>query len=191
MDNERKTESRSKRRWSAMDTVITILLVAAVVSLAGRVVYAYRNRSHTDVTHLYTVEFEVASIQTENLRQIEAFDVVYVYESGAMIGYIGAEEIDGVRSVAIHAKTPTESAESSEETLPEETGIEVAEGLPPIFTGHTEAYGSMICAGGELEDGCLYAANAETYIAPGTELTVCTDKVLFTLRVLSITEKQP
>lgn len=191
MENGRKTESHSNRRWSAMDTVITILLAAAVISLVGRVIYAYRNRSHTDVTHLYMVEFEVEKMQNEALRHIEAFDAVYVYESGAMIGYIGAEEVDGVRNVAIHAKTPMEGTESAENVLPEETEIEVAEGLPPIFTGHTEAYGSMICAGGELEDGCLYAANAETYIAPGTELTVCTDKVLFTLRVLSITEKQP
>lgn len=190
MDNERKTESHSKRRWSAMDTVITILLVAAVVSLVGRVIYAYRNRSHADVAHLYTVEFEVASIQAENLRQIEAFDVVYVYESGAMVGYIGAEEMDGVRSVAIHAKKTMESAETTEGALTEETGIEVAEGVPPIFTGYTEAYGSMICVGGELEDGCLYVSNMEAYIAPGTELTVCTDKVLFTMRVRSITEKQ-
>lgn len=191
MENERKTESRSNRRWSAMDTVITILLIAAVVSLVGRVVYAYRNRSQADVTHLYMVEFEVASIQTENLRQIKAFDTIYVYESGAVVGYIGAEDTDGVRNAAMHAKTPTESTEIAEETLPAETGIEVAEGMPPIFTGDTEAYGSMICAGGELEDGCLYVVDAETYIAPGTTLTVCTDKVLFTLRVRSITEKQP
>lgn len=46
----------------------------------------------------------------------------------------------------------------------------------------------MFCSGGELKDGCLLIGAAGLYIAPGTELKVCTERVVFTMRV---TEIQP
>ena len=52
----------------------------------------------------------------------------------------------------------------------------------------TAAEGLMFCSGGELKDGCLLIGAAGLYIAPGTELKVCTERVVFTMRV---TEIQP
>ena len=98
---------------------------------------------------------------------------------------------DGTQKVAFAAipagdsDGATATAEPNRVQDGEET---VAETVPPHFTERTAAEGLMFCSGGELKDGCLLIGAAGLYIAPGTELKVCTERVVFTMRV---TEIQP
>lgn len=183
MANEQQNGTRARCKWSAMDTVILILIVAAVASVVGRVVYAYLQRGNGDETSIYTVDFDVADIREAVLQNVSGFDAVYLYESGARIGYIGVEESNGEQWVALYPK------DASTEQDPERDAS-IAEETLPVETGSTAAQGSMICTGGDLEDGCLYLDAAGLYIAPGSELKVCTDRVVFTLRVTRIALKE-
>lgn len=182
--SEQQNGKRARRKWSAMDTVILILIVAAVASVVGRVIYAYLQRGGEDEASIYTVDFDVADIREAVLQNVSGFDAVYLYESGARIGYIGVEESDGEQWVALYPKnTWTGQDLSEDESTTEEETL-------PVATGSTAAQGSMICTGGDLEDGCLYLDAAGLYIAPGSELKVCTDRVVFTLRVTRIALKE-
>lgn len=181
--SEQLNGKRARRKWSAMDTVILILIVAAVASVVGRVIYAYLQRGSEDEASIYTVDFDVADIREAVLQNVSGFDAVYLYESGARIGYIGVEESDGEQWVALYPKNTWTGQDLNEDESTEGETL-------PVATGSTAAQGSMICTGGDLEDGCLYLDAAGLYIAPGSELKVCTDRVVFTLRVTRIALKE-
>lgn len=187
-----KSTGGGRSSWSVMDTVILILLVAAILSFVGRVVYAYRLRGEDTKTTMYSVRFTVEDIHREALESVRAFDDVYLYDTGERLGNIGVyENKDGTQKVAFAAIPAGDSAETAATAGPnrvqdgEET---VAETVPPHFTERTAAEGLMFCSGGELKDGCLLIGAGGLYIAPGTELKVCTERVVFTMRV---TEIQP
>ena len=117
---------------------------------------------------------------------------MYLYDTGERLGNIGVyENKDGTQKVAFAAIPAGDSDGATATAGPnrvqdgEET---VAETVPPHFTERTAAEGLMFCSGGELKDGCLLIGAAGLYIAPGTELKVCTERVVFTMRV---TEIQP
>lgn len=192
MENRKdKATGGGRGSWSVIDTVILILLVAAIVSFVGRVVYAYRQRGGNTGSTMYSVRFTVEDIHRESLECVRAFDDVYLYSTGERLGNIGVyENEDGIQQVAFVAVPAADSTETATEQaeLPQQEDGAVEETVPQIYTDRTAAEGMMICSGGELENGCLLISAAGLYIAPGTELTVCTERVTFTLRV---TEIQP
>ena len=84
-----KSTGGGRSSWSVMDTVILILLVAAILSFVGRVVYAYRLRGEDTKTTMYSVRFTVEDIHREALESVRAFDDVYLYDTGERLGNIG------------------------------------------------------------------------------------------------------
>ena len=79
---------KPKKRWSAMDTVILLLVLVAVAGLVYRVVYAARKDAEADPT-MYRVYFEVLETHENVLAEVEGFDAVYLYENDTRLGYIG------------------------------------------------------------------------------------------------------
>ena len=191
-ENEHKKLSNAGHRaWSIMDTLILILCIAAVASLIGRIVYAYRRQQtgSNDSQTMYSVRFTVESIHRESLKNVCAFDTVYLYETGERLGNIGVyENEDGTQHVAFAPSIGKTATETETVTLPvKNDGSEGSEvETTAVLTERTAAEGLMFCSGGELENGCLYLKGAGMYIAPGTELTVCTERVMFRLRVKEI-----
>ena len=99
-----KSTGGGRSSWSVMDTVILILLVAAILSFVGRVVYAYRLRGEDTKTTMYSVRFTVEDIHREALESVRAFDDVYLYDTGERLGNIGVyENKDGTQKVAFAA----------------------------------------------------------------------------------------
>ena len=109
-----KSTGGGRSSWSVMDTVILILLVAAILSFVGRVVYAYRLRGEDTKTTMYSVRFTVEDIHREALESVRAFDDVYLYDTGERLGNIGVyENKDGTQKVAFAAIPAGDSAEAT------------------------------------------------------------------------------
>ena len=66
---------KPKKRWSAMDTVILLLVLVAVAGLVYRVVYAARKDAEADPT-MYRVYFEVLETHENVLAEVEGFDAL-------------------------------------------------------------------------------------------------------------------
>lgn len=181
MDNQNNQKQAQKKtsNWSLMDTVLLILLAAALLSLVGRIVYAYqkRNSGTTDGAESvrYVVDFTVDSIQREVLDSVNAFDAVYLYDGGAKIGNIGLEDNGDEQRTAFYSVSDAdEESETTQGTV------------PPVQTGETAAKGSLVCKG-ILQDGSLFIEAADIYISPGSTLTVCTERTYFQIRIVRIT----
>ena len=117
MENRKdKATGGGRGSWSVIDTVILILLVAAIVSFVGRVVYAYRQRGGNTGSAMYSVRFTVEDIHRESLECVRAFDDVYLYSTGERLGNIGVyENEDGIQQVAFVAVPAADSAETATE----------------------------------------------------------------------------
>lgn len=178
MDNQNQQKQKGTSTWSLMDTVLLILLAAALLSLVGRIVYAYQKRNSGtadgDESIRYVVDFTVDSIEREVLDSVNAFDAVYLYDSGAKIGNIGVEAIGDEQRIAFYPVSDEPETETTQGTV------------PPVQTGETAAKGSLVCVGGALQDGSLFVEAADIYISPGSTLTVCTERTYFQIRIVRI-----
>ena len=163
MKQNQPTKSR-KGRWSAVDTVIVLLVLIAVAGLVYRVVYAARTEGESTRT-MYRVYFEVAETHEDVLAEVEGFDAVYLYENGVRLGYIGVYEdtATGGHTVAL---TP----------------------VPAEKRGMATAAGCLVCTDGTMKDGSLLVGESGRYLTPGSELQVRTDRALLTIRITSIRE---
>ncbi len=156
-------ERRSKRRVSVMDIVIILLALAAVAGIAFRVVSVIREGAPTSKGPRYVVEFSVDETPTDILQGMQAGDGVYLYESGAKLGYMGAYQQEDGRPYRV-ALTLT----------------------PGTAKGTSTAVGEFICTDGEMTNGGLLVNAGGLYLTPGTELTVCTERVLLTVTITEI-----
>ena len=105
MDMNQKNPSNSRKgRWSAVDTVIVLLVLIAVAGLVYRVVYA-ANAEKTKTPVMYRVYFDVNETHEDVLAEVEGFDAVYLYENGVKLGYIGVYE-DAATGTYTVALTP-------------------------------------------------------------------------------------
>ena len=151
-----KSTGGGRSSWSVMDTVILILLVAAILSFVGRVVYAYRLRGEDTKTTMYSVRFTVEDIHREALESVRAFDDVYLYDTGERLGNIGVyENKDGTQKVAFAAIPAGDSDGATATAEPNRVqgggGTDVllrrrAEGWVPAYRGggavHRPGYGA-------------------------------------------------
>ena len=191
MKSRKDSTGGGKRPWSAVDTLILILAAAAIASFVGRVIYAYRHRQSDEKTKngTYSVQFTIENIHTESLGCIYAFDSVYLFDSGNLIGNIAMyESEDGVQQTALVAIASDSSADTAAMDVSETAETtDASDGMEHTSSSaHTAAEGRLICSGSELKDGCLLLSDANIYITAGTELKVCTERVVFTLRVSDI-----
>ena len=150
-----------KRRWGAVDTLIVLALVLAV---AGVIVRGFMEQRETpDVTQNgpFDVYFTVAEIHSSVLSEISGFDMLYDYETGNLMGYIGVYA-DG--SAAINS-----------------TGVLAIAGGDWV-----SAQGCMVCLEGSMTDGSLLPYDADKYISPGSVLTLRTERAVLTVTVTDI-----
>ncbi len=163
MKQNQPTKPR-KGRWSAVDTVIVLLVLIAVAGLIYRVVYAARTQNENSRT-MYRVYFEVAETHEDVLAEVAGFDAVYLHENGVKLGYIGVYEDTATGEYTV-ALTPT----------------------PTEASGMATAAGCLVCTDGVLKDGGLLVGESGRYLTPGSELQVRTDRALLTIRVTSVRE---
>lgn len=161
---------RAKGRWSAADTLIVLLVVLSVGGFVFRFVFAGWQAERTDSTALYDLTFTIEGVSPETVGRIGAADVVYMYGGTDSLGYID---------------TVTD----------EETGLlRAAVTIPGTVTGQpgerVTASGTLVCTGARLVDGFLMVDGCPQCLAPGNEVTVCTERVLFTLKVTGIKARE-
>lgn len=159
---------KQKRRWSAVDTVILLLILVAVAGLVYRVIYAARQEATADPV-MYRVYFEVLETHEDVLAEVQGFDAVYLYENDVRLGYIGVyrDTATGEYTVAL---TPTPA--------PGATGDD-----------RVTASGCMVCTDATpASGGGLRIGESGRILIPGSVLEVRTDRAFLTVRVTSIRE---
>lgn len=171
MESNRQT----KRRWSALDTVIVLLVLVALAGIVYRVVYTARQKGADTTATMYKVDFEVAATHADVLEEIQGAEAVYFCENDVCLGYIAISETDTGDFNAALVTAPA---------LDEE-------GTP--IPGFETATGSMICTDGTLSNGggSLLVGASGLYLTPGSEVEVRTDRALLHLRVVKITPHHP
>ena len=162
---EKTWNQQDKRRWSAVDTVILLLIVVAVAGLVYRVVYAARKDAAADPA-MHRVYFEVLETHEDVLAEIKGFDAVYLYENDVCLGYIGVYE-DAATGDYTVALTPSPA--------PGATGDD-----------RVTAAGCMVCTDATPVNGGIRVGDSGRYLVPGSVLEVRTDRALLTIRVTSI-----
>lgn len=168
MDMNQNTKVRSRKgRWSAVDTVIVLLVLVAIVGLVYRVIDAARKEGETART-MYRVYFEVPETHEDVLSEVRGFDAIYLYENNVKLGYIGVYEDTATGTYTV-ALTPTPAMGATGDR-------------------RVTAEGCMVCTDGTLEGGSLLVGESGRYLTPGSEVEVRTDRVLLTIRITSIRE---
>ncbi len=163
-----KLTDKQKKRWSAVDTVILLLIVVAVAGLVYRVIYAARKDAEADPA-MYRVYFEVLETHEDVLAEVRGFDAVYLRENDVCLGYIGVYEDTATGTYTV-ALTPTP-----------------AEG--DAGNGRVTAAGCMVCNNATpASGGGLRVGDSGRFLIPGSVMEVRTDRVLMTIRITSISE---
>ena len=165
---ENKTSSKKKsqnpKRWTAVDTVLLLMLLLAVggILLRGFLPESSlgENGGEDMMSGPYYVDFAVAEIHPLVLGEINAFDPLYLYETGDLVGYVGVYD-DG--SMALHTVNPLANGGST-----------------------VSAEGCMVCLEGMYRDGSLLVKGMDTYLSPGSILTLRTDRAVLTVEITAI-----
>lgn len=155
----------SKRRWSAVDTLIVLAVVLAVAGVFVRAFVDNRKESSQIQDGPFDVYFTVSEIHTSVLSDIHAFDTLYIYETNESVGYIG-KYVDG--SIALS-----------------QTGV-----LPVAGGEMVSAQGCMVCPKGTVSEGGLLPEGASKYLAPGSVLTLRTERVVLTVEITKIVVRE-
>ena len=165
---ENNTIKKQKKRWSAMDTVILLLVLVAVAGVVYRVVYAVRKDAEADPT-LYRVYFEVMETHEDVLAEVKGFDAVYLCENDARLGYIGVYQ-----DTATGEQTPA---------------LNITSAVGAAGSDRVTATGILICGDASpASGGGLRVGDSGRYLTPGSVLEVRTDRALLTIRITSIRE---
>ena len=169
MNGNRHTQSpknaTSKRRWSAADTLIVLALILAIAGILVRAFVSNREEASLADGGPFEVHFTVAEIHTSVLADIHASDTLYFYDTDEAVGYIGFYQ-DG--SIALS-----------------QTGILPSEGGELVT-----AQGCLVCPEGTLSEGGLLPVGATRYLAPGSVVTLRTDRGVLTVEITKIVERE-
>ena len=149
-------------RWSVVDAVILLLVLAAIAGIIYRIVITVTDDGRAG--ERYEVYFEVSETHNEVLKEIGAFDEVYLMENDMLLGSIGATSVDETTGMGIPALT-VESIENSDMVT---------------------AKGCMVCLGTQSDDGGLLVGETGRYLSLGSILTVRTDRAVLTIRITEI-----
>ena len=159
---------KKKMRWSAMDTLILLLILVAVAGLVYRVIYAARKEAEVKPA-MYRIYFDVMETHEDVLAEVEGFDAVYLYETDVRLGYIGVYEETATGEYVV-ALTTTPAPDATE-------------------ADRVTASGVLICTDGvSVSGGGLRIGESGRYLTPGSVLEVRTDRVLMTIRITSVRE---
>ncbi len=165
---QNQTSLRNKRKgyWSAMDTVILLLVLASIGGIIYRVAMNVARTEAAVSDTVYEIYFQVEETHRDVLNEVKGFDTVYLYENDMRLGAMGA-------------------------TIHPETGDYVAV-LTPSYIEGTElatATGCMICKGSTVQNGGLLVEGTGRYLTRGGVLQIRTDRVLLTVKITDIIER--
>lgn len=149
------------RRWTMVDTVIVLMVVLAVAGAVIRGVMDRREEAALPAEGPFYVSFSVEEIHPAVLSEIEAFDPLYLYDEGVLMGYVGVYD-DG--SLALH---------SVSQPLLSHNGMVAAEG-------------TMVCLEGVYQNGSLLVTGSDIYLTPGARLVLRTDRAMLTVEITEI-----
>lgn len=159
---------KQRLRWSAVDTLILLLVLVTVAGFVYRVVDT-ANKDMAREPVRYRVYFDVMETHADVLAEIQGFDPVYLYENDAFLGQIGVyqDQTTGEQTVALTVTPAPETA----------------------WENRATATGCMVCSNATISPGGgLRVENSGRLLVPGSVLEVRTDRVLMTIRITSIRE---
>ena len=157
-------KGRKRFRWSAVDTMLLLLVLLVIAGCVLRVVYA-ANQELRQPSEEYLVQFTVAEVHKDVVAEIEMRDTLYFYENDQRLGFL-----------AVTQDTDTEELVSTLEV----TAIE--------GTDLVSVTGWLLCFDGIMNEGGLYIEGSERYLTPGSTVEVRTDRARFTMRITEIRE---
>lgn len=165
MDQQQsKTSARRSRpgRWSAVDTVILLLVLLAIAGVVYRVVMGMRHDHGASVKETYEVYFDVEETHKSVLEEVRGFDAVYLRENDMRLGYIGVYE----------------DASAGE--------YRVAMTMTATENNRVTATGCMLSTGTVMSDGSLLVEGSGRNLTPGSTLELRTDRAILTVRITEI-----
>ena len=166
--NQNQTTHQAKRRgkfrWSAVDTLILLLVILAIAGCVLRVVYV-ANQEIEKPSEQYLIQFTVSDIHKDIVAEIEKRDAVYFYETDQRLGFMAV----------------TQDAATGD--LVSTLDIKPVEG-----TDLVTVTGWLICFDGTMGEGGLYIEGSGRYLTPGSTVEVRTDRARFTVCITEIRE---
>ena len=166
MNHRKENRSERRGRWSAVDTVILLLVVLAIAGVVYRALVTIRKENTAVQANTYEVYFEVDETYEDTLAEVRGFDAVYLVDNQHRLGYVGVyKDLNSGEHRVAMTVTPV-------------AGTQLA--------NRATAIGCMICAGSLTEDGSLAIPGSDRCLTPGSELVVRTDRAILTIRVTGI-----
>ena len=167
------TEKQTRPHFNVIDAVIVILVLAALVGVYFRyhiIDYLTQAGSKSD----YYVSFTVEDVRYTTPYYIEMDDIFYLSSNGDELGsFAGGGENQSEPVITFATKTVTDSK-----------GI-IHEIPYPHEQSRVDISGRLLCRGTFSED-TGFCLDGKTYIGSGEYISVYSEKVTFTLRVVSI-----
>jgi hypothetical protein len=167
MNTDKKGDKPTRKRgWSVIDTLIVLLVLAAVAGIVYRVVDAAGQSKAQEARPMYAVYFSVEATHKDVLAEIQGFDAVYDPEDGVKLGYIAAYE-------------DTEEGDYK-------PALSIVPAVDATGRDRVTASGCFICSEGTMMNGGLLVDGDDRYLTPGTELSIRTDRAILTVRITEI-----
>ncbi len=160
---EKSLRRKQGRGWSALDTLMVLAVVLAIGGVLLRAFMPTKEPQADAVQGPYYVYFTVAEINATVLEQIGGEEALYLYDTQEKIGYVAVEDEEN-RKPALWQT----------DVLSEKSGQMVS------------AKGCMVCINGAWQNGSLIPDGTEKHIAPGSVLTLCTERAKLVIEVTQI-----
>ncbi len=175
MSRQKKTkaEKRNSPHFNAVDAMIIILVILAVVGIYFRhnILDILSEGKNNDE---YVVSFSIEDIRYTTPNYINVGDKVYFESNGELMGTLMSESANqGALNITPASEYFTDSSGK------------VVEAHYPNEESRVNARGRMLCVGGYNSDGG-FCIDGKTYIAAGQTVEVYTELVTVTLTVTSI-----
>ena len=161
MDTKRSS-SKEKKRLNIFDVLIIVVVIACVAAIGVRV-YFTANVNNADESVVIT--YEVYGISAENAEEFTQGKKIYLQSNDAEVGIINTVIKNASRVEAI-----------------DDDGTITVVGDPYLIT----VTGKMTLYGKTSDSG--FFVNGQTQISLGSSLSVYTDRNMFTLTVVEMTQ---
>ena len=175
-NKENKTEKgKITPRFGVLDAVIILLVIAAICGIYFRYNMMDTIAARRNIRE-YKIEFAIDNINFTTTSFLKENDEVRFASSGDTFGNLIKESVgmsDSILSVTPASEVFVDNGEVIEVFYPEGTRV--------------DAEGTLKCKGTYSDDG-IFLVNGNVSIASGEVISVHTDEVTVSMRILSITE---
>ena len=170
-----KTEKAKKNRshFNVLDAFIIVLIIAAVVGVYFR--YSIIDFLKSDMnTEKYVISFSIDDIRYTTPNYMQVGDEVYFDSNGELFGtLLGESDNQGVLNIMPASKEFVDSKG------------DIKNVFYPNSESRVTVKGRLLCDGSYDANGGFFI-NKNTYVSAGQILSVRTDMVSVSLRILSI-----